>query len=202
MTSALQTADMRARDAAYPWLSHYPKDVDWHQNFTPAPLYELLDSAAAKFGSKTATNFLGKTLTYKEITQATNRAAAGLQKLGIRQGSKVGLLLPNCPTFIIYYFAALKIGATVVNYNPLYTLDELSFQVKDSETEIMVTLDLKVLFDKVEGLMKAGTLKRSIVASFPSLLPGAKSVLFKLFKAKEMAHPDKSAVASEHRVGR
>lgn len=196
MTSALQTADMRARDAAYPWLSHYPKDVDWHQNFTAAPLYDLLDSAVAKYGSKTATNFLGKTLTYKEIGQATERAAAGLQKLGIRKGSKVGLLLPNCPTFIIYYFAILKAGGTVVNYNPLYTLDELAFQVKDSETEVMVTLDLKVLFDKVEGLMKAGTLKRSIVASFPSLLPGAKSVLFKLFKAKEMAHPNKSEVAA------
>ena len=196
MTSALQTADVRARDGAYQWLAHYPKDVDWHQNFTAAPLYELLDSAVAKYGSKTATNFLGKTLTYKEIGQATARAAAGLQKLGIKKGSKVGLLLPNCPTFIIYYFAILKAGGTVVNYNPLYTLEELAFQVKDSETEIMVTLDLKVLFDKVEGLMRAGALKRTIVASFPSLLPGAKSVLFKLFKAKEMAHPSKSDVAS------
>ena len=196
MTSALQTADVRARDAAYQWLAHYPKDVDWHQNFTATPLYELLDSAVAKYGSKPATNFLGKTLTYKEIGQATARAAAGLQKLGIKKGSKVGLLLPNCPTFIIYYFAILKAGGTVVNYNPLYTLEELTFQVKDSETEIMVTLDLKVLFDKVEALMKAGTLKRSIVASFPALLPGAKSVLFKLFKAKEMAHPNKSEVAS------
>ena len=196
MTSALQSADMRRGEAAYPWLSHYPRDVDWHQTFKASPLYELLDSAAAKYGSRTATNFLGKTTTYKEILQATERAAAGLQKLGIKKGSKVGLLLPNCPTFIIYYFAVLKAGGTVVNYNPLYTLDELAFQVKDSETEIMVTLDLKVLFDKVEGLMKAGVLKRSIVASFPSLLPGAKSVLFKLFKAKEMAHPHKSAVAA------
>jgi len=196
MTSALQSADMRRGEAAYPWLSHYPRDVDWHQTFKASPLYELLDSAAAKYGSRTATNFLGKTTTYKEILQATERAAAGLQKLGIKKGSKVGLLLPNCPTFIIYYFAVLKAGGTVVNYNPLYTLDELAFQVKDSETEIMVTLDLKVLFDKVEGLMQAGTLKRSIVASFPSLLPGAKSVLFKLFKAKEMAHPHKSAVAA------
>jgi len=196
MTSALQSADMRRGEAAYPWLSHYPRDVDWHQTFKASPLYELLDSAAAKYGSRTATNFLGKTTTYKEIMQATERAAAGLQKLGIKKGSKVGLLLPNCPTFIIYYFAVLKAGGTVVNYNPLYTLDELAFQVKDSETEIMVTLDLKVLFDKVEGLMQAGTLKRSIVASFPSLLPGAKSVLFKLFKAKEMAHPHKSAVAA------
>ena len=66
----------------------------------------------------------------------------------------------------------------------------------------MVTLDLKVLFDKVEGLMKAGTLKRSIVASFPSLLPGAKSVLFKLFKAKEMAHPDQVRGGQEHRARR
>ena len=101
--------------------------------------------------------------------------------------------MPNCPTFIIYYFATLKAGGTVVNYNPLYTLEELTFQVKDSETELMVTLDLKLLFDKVEALMQAGTLKRAIVASFPALLPGAKSVLFKLFKGKELAHPGKSA---------
>ena len=73
--------------------------------------------------------------------------------------------MPNCPTFIIYYFAMLKAGGTVVNYNPLYTLDELTFQVKDSETELMVTLDLKLLFDKVEALMAAGTLKRAVVAS-------------------------------------
>jgi long-chain acyl-CoA synthetase len=196
MTSALQTAQVPgSHDASYQWLKHYPKDVDWHQNFTPAPLYELLDSAVAKYGSKPATNFLGKVLTYKEIARMTDRAAAGLQKLGVKKGTKVGLFMPNCPTFIIYYYATLKIGGTVVNYNPLYTLEELTFQVKDSETEIMVTLDLKVLFDKVEALMKAGTLKRSVVASFAALLPGAKSVLFKLFKSKDLAHPMKSEVA-------
>ncbi len=96
------------------------------------------------------------------------------------EAPKLGFFMPNCPTFIIYYFATLKAGGTIVNYNPLYTPDELTFQVKDSETELMVTLDLKLLFDKVEGLMKAGTLKRAIVASFPALLPSAKSVLFKL----------------------
>ena len=119
-----------------------------------------------------------------------------MQKLGVKKGTKVGLFMPNCPTFIVYYFATLKAGGTVVNYNPLYTLEELTFQVKDSETELMVTLDLKLLFDKVEGLMKAGTLKRAIVASFPALLPGAKSVLFKLFKSKDLAHPTKSPVAA------
>jgi long-chain acyl-CoA synthetase len=172
MTSALHAADVRASDTSYPWLTHYPKNVDWHQSFTAAPLYELLDSAVAKYGSRPATNFLGKTLTYNEIAKATERVAAGLQKLGVKKGSKVGLFLPNCPTFIIYYYAILKAGGTVVNYNPLYTPDELTFQIRDSDTALMVTLDLKVLFDKVEGLMKAGTLKRVIIASFPALLPG------------------------------
>ena len=195
--TALNAATADARQSApYQWLTRYPKAVDWHRQFTPAPLYELLDAAAAKYGSRPCTNFLGKVLTYREIARMVDRAAAGLQKLGVKKGTKVGLFMPNCPTFIVYYFATLKAGGTVVNYNPLYTLEELTFQVKDSETELMVTLDLKLLFDKVEGLMKAGTLKRAIVASFPALLPGAKSVLFKLFKGKELAHPMKSPVAA------
>jgi long-chain acyl-CoA synthetase len=194
MTAQAATTDGRPQ-GSYAWLTRYPQGVDWHQKITPAPLYQLLDDAAAKFGARPCTNFVGKVLTYRDIAEMVDRAAAGLQKLGIRKGSKVGLFMPNCPTFIVYYFATLKVGGTVVNYNPLYTLEELTFQVRDSETELMVTLDLKLLFDKVEGLMKAGTLKRSIVASFPALLPGAKSVLFKLFRGKELAHPAKSPVA-------
>jgi long-chain acyl-CoA synthetase len=195
MTAQAASADDR-QSGTYQWLNRYPKGVDWHQEIKPAPLYQLLDEAVAKYASRPCTNFIGKTLTYGEIGLMVDRAAAGLQKLGVRKGTKVGLLMPNCPTFIVYYFATLKAGGTVVNYNPLYTLEELTFQVKDSETELMVTLDLKLLFDKVEGLMKAGTLKRSIVASFPALLPGAKSVLFQLFKGKDLAHPMKSPAAS------
>jgi long-chain acyl-CoA synthetase len=184
------------QSGSYQWLDHYPQKINWHQKLTAAPLFELLDGAAARYASRPCTNFLGKTLTYREIADAVDQAAAGLQKLGVEKGTKVGLLMPNCPTFIIYYFATLKAGGTVVNYNPLYTLQELSFQVKDSETELMVTLDLKLLFDKVEGLMKTGALKRAVVASFPALLPPPKSVLFKLFKGKELAHPMKSSVAA------
>jgi len=197
MTSAVQTASGAGvrEPAAHPWLSSYPKDVDWYQRFKPAPVYQMLDASVARHANKTCTNFLGKKLTYAEIGRLVDRTAAGLQKLGVTKGTKVGLFMPNCPTFIIYYFATLKAGGTVVNYNPLYTLDELTFQVKDSETELMVTLDLKLLFDKVEGLMKAGALERAVVASFPALLPPAKSVLFKLFKGKDLANPTKSPVA-------
>jgi long-chain acyl-CoA synthetase len=196
MTSALKGAAGSHDAASYQWLRNYPQDVDWFQQFKPVPLGHLLDTAVAAYGSRICTNFLGRVLTYAEIGRLVDRTAAGLQKLGVRRGTKVGLLLPNCPTFIIYYFATLKAGGTIVNYNPLYTIEELTFQVKDSETELMVTLDLKLLFDKVETLIKAGTLRRAVVASFPALLPSAKSILFKLFKGRDLARPDASPVAA------
>jgi long-chain acyl-CoA synthetase len=178
----------------YPWLSRYPPDVKWDLAFRPMPVSDLLDSSVAQHGSRPCTLFLGRTLSYREIGQLVDRTAAGLQAQGVRKGTKVGLFLPNSPTFIVYYFAILKAGGTVVNYNPLHTIDEIAFQVRDSDTELMVTLDLEVLFHKVEALMRAGTLQRAIVASFAGLLPGARSVLFKLFKSKEIAHPDRSPV--------
>jgi long-chain acyl-CoA synthetase len=176
------------------WLVAYPRKVDWHTRFPPAPLFTLLDEAVDRYPRNVCTNFLGKTLTYGEIGRLVDKAAAGLQRLGVGKGTKVGLFLPNSPTFVVYYFAVLKAGGTVVNYNPLYTVEELAFQVKDSGTEIMVTLDLKILFDKVEALIAGGTLKRAIVASFPALLPGAKSVLFKLLKGRELARTAASRV--------
>ena len=197
MPSAVTPVDLHAATPAYAWLGSYPKGVVWGQHFNPKPVHAMLDAAVAKYGSRVCSNFLGKSMTYREIGRQVDLAATGLRKLGVVKGTKVGLFLPNCPTFIVYYFATLKAGGTIVNYNPLYTHEELTFQVRDSETELMVTLDLKVLFDKVEALIQAGTLQRAVVASFPGLLPGPKSVLFKLFKSKDLAHPTRSPVASK-----
>ena len=181
----------------YPWLAHYPANLDWHRPYEARPLFDILDQSIAAKPGQTCTNFLGKTLSYSDIGNQVSKTAAGLAKLGVGPGSKVGLFLPNCPTFIVFYFATLKLGATVVNYNPLYTHEELAFQVENSETDLMVTLDLKVLFEKVEGLLQANVLKQAVVASFPKLLPGLKSVLFKLAKGKELAKPRLSKIASK-----
>jgi long-chain acyl-CoA synthetase len=181
----------------YRWLAKYPQDINWHQSFTPKPLYTLLDRAVENHASKRCTHFLGKVLTYGEIGRLVDRAAAGLQQLGVGKGTKVGLFLPNSPTFIVYYFAVLKTGGAIVNYNPLYTHSELASQIKDSETELMVTLDLKVLFDKVEALLQDGVLRRAVVCSFRGLLPATKSVLFKLFRGGELAHAERSPAAAK-----
>lgn len=191
-----QTGD-HVSDARRPWLNHYPADVDWFKTYEAKPVPALLETAIAQHPTRTCTNFLGKTTSYAEIGALVDRAAAGLSKLGVGRGAKVGLFLPNSPTFIIYYYAVLKLGATVVNYNPLYTHEELAFQVKDSGTDIMVTLDLKILFDKVEALLADGVLQTGVICSFPKLLPSVKSVLFKLVKSRELAKPRSSKIVDK-----
>ena len=189
MTMMATSGGTTAPRADFAWLRTYPKETDWFTRIEPAPLYKLLDDAARAHGRRPCTTFLGKTLSYAEIARQVDRAAAGLQRMGVAKGNRVGLFLPNCPTFIIYYFAVLKCGGTVVNFNPLYTLEELSYQIKDSGTELMVTLDLKLLFDKVDALLQSGVLGKAVVASFTSLLPATKSALFKLFKGRDLARP-------------
>ena len=184
-----------AHAAEFPWLRRYPAGVNWHQTFSGAPLHHLLSDAAERFGDRPAANFFGRITTYRDLHAEAEKAAAGLQRLGVTKGTKVGLLLPNSPTFIIYYYAVLMAGGTVVNYNPLYTVDELSIQVKDSQTELMITLDLKLLFDKVEKLISAGTLARAVVASFPDLLPRGKAILYRLLKRGDLARPKSSPAA-------
>ncbi len=185
---------------AHAWIRSYPAGVDWHMPLEAAPLFDLIDEAARLSADRPCCTFLGRTLTYGEVGALVDSAATGLQQLGVVKGTKVGLLLPNTPTFIVYYFAVLKAGGIVVNYNPLYSLEELAFQVKDSETELMVTLDLKVLFGKVEHLLADKVLKGAVVCSFTALLPAAKAVLFKLFKSKELARPRSSPVRDRIRL--
>jgi long-chain acyl-CoA synthetase len=193
-TKAPVNAPAAGTESSLPFLRQYPKGVDWHMPLAIAPFYTLLDYTVAKFGHLTCTNFLGNKLTYAEIGELVDRTTAGLQRAGVGKGTKVGLFLPNSPTFIIYFFAVLKAGGTVVNYNPLYTVRELAYQIKDSDTDLMVTFDLKTLFEKVDALLQSGALPRAIVCSFAALLPGTKAVLFRLFKSKAIARPLASPV--------
>ena len=160
----------------HPWLKSYPEGVNWDARFEPALLGTLLDRAVQNHGSRPCTYFMGKRLSYAEIGALSDRAAKGLQAIGVGEGVKVGLLLPNAPTFLIFYYAVMKAGGTVVNFNPLYSLEEIAFQIRDSDTKVMVTLDLAPLFEKVEAMLERGVLEKAVVANFPNLLPRLKSI--------------------------
>lgn len=177
------------------WVSSYSQGVDWGMDLTGRPLTALLDDAVRDFAANPAIVFKGKSTTYGSLADQVQRVAAGLQSLGVTKGTKVGLFLPNTPTFIIYYFAILKAGGTVVNFNPLYTIEELTFQARDSDTRIMITHDLAALFGKVETLVDNAVLERAVVVPFAPLLPPPLALLFKLFKRKEVADISGSRVA-------
>jgi long-chain acyl-CoA synthetase len=176
-----------ANTARFQWSSIYPPDIRWDMPFTNITLPGMLEHTAARLGSKPATHFLGKVHTYKELAGEVDRAAKGLQALGVKKGVQVGLLLPNCPAFVVLYYAVLKTGGTVVNFNPLYTVEELTFQTRDSGTRIMVTLDLAATFPKADALLQAGELDRIIVCPFRHMLPVHKGLLFHAFKRKQVA---------------
>jgi len=102
-TGTTSSAASAAPHLNYPWLAHYPPGVNWHQQIAPAPLYKLLDRAADRHPARICTNFLGRTITYGEMSRLVDRAAAGLAAIGVTKGTKVGLFLPESPTCILFY---------------------------------------------------------------------------------------------------
>ncbi len=176
-----------------PWLSNYPEGIDWNANIERRPLYETLEHTAKRCRDNTAIDFLDYCLSYGELLKQVNRMAKGLQLMGVTQGARVGLCLPNTPYSVICYYGALRAGATVVNYNPLYVERELAFQIDDSNTEIMITMDLEVLYPKVAAMLsRTESLKKIIVCPMAAILPKIKSVLFRLLKRKEIANIESS----------
>ena len=170
-----------------PWVAHYPADVDWSGTIDQRPLITYLEDTAKRHGARLAIDFLGRKTTYQELNTLVARAAQGLKNLGVQKGTRVGLCLPNTPYAVIGYFAILRAGGTVVNFNPLYVERELAFQINDSGTEIMLTMDLELIYSKVGAMLKQTELNRIIVCPMAGILPGVKGFLFRLLKRKEIA---------------
>jgi long-chain acyl-CoA synthetase len=128
--------------AARPWLNHYDYWVRQTMNYPRRPLHEILRITAVEVPERTATAFLGAHLTYRQIKEQVDKLATALARLGIKQGDRVGIMLPNCPQYVITTFAILTLGATVVNVNPLYTPREVLVVAEDSGLRTLLTLDV------------------------------------------------------------
>jgi len=169
------------------WSKHYPAAIDWNTPIPVKPLFAILDDSVHRFKDRPCLDFLGRRYTYGEVGALVDNAASGFQKLGVGKGIKVGLFLPNCPQYVISYFGVLKAGGTVVNFSPLYSEPELMQQIEDSHTDIMVTLNLKVLYPKMAAMLAKTRLKKLVVGTMPEVLPFPKSLLFPLVKSKDIA---------------
>jgi long-chain acyl-CoA synthetase len=171
----------------FPWEGHYPVGLAWELEIEPRPLFALFDDAVTTFANRPCLDFLGRKSSYHEIGQLVDRATKGFQALGVRKGVRVGLFLPNCPYYVICFFAVLKAGGTVVNYNPLYAEREIARQIEDSKTSIMVTLNIKGMYPKVARRLADTCLKTIVVGSMGGLLPWRERTLFAVLRRREIA---------------
>lgn len=158
-----------------------------NSGIAPRLLTDLLDNALELYPDRVALDFFGRTWTYKELGHLVRRAARGLQDQGLRKGDRFGLCLPNCPYFVVLYFAALRVGAVVVNFNPLYTERELEHQIRDSGTRMMAVPDISMIHDKVEAVASSAGLDRIVLCGMREMLPTLQGIGFALLKRKEHA---------------
>ncbi|MGI9417878.1 MAG: long-chain-fatty-acid--CoA ligase [Geminicoccaceae bacterium] len=174
-------------DRPYPWEANYPEGLSWDHELAERPLFALLDDAVAAYADRPCLDFLGRKSTYKEIGQLVDKAAKGFQALGVKKGVRVGLFLPNCTYYVVAFFAVLKAGGTVVNFNPLYAEREIARQIEDSSTTIMVTLNIRGMYPKVAARLGDTCLGTIVVGSMGGLLPWRERTLFALLRRKEIA---------------
>ncbi|MGI1804222.1 AMP-binding protein [Exiguobacterium sp. TDN 0502] len=165
------------------WLSDYPEHVPASIDYREVPLYQALDEAAADFPEQRALSFLGKRMTFREVCDEARALGSLLQEHGLKKGDRVGLMLPNCPQYMISYYAVLYAGGIVVQVNPLYTDRELEQILVDSGAHLLVTLDL--LYPKASRIKAATALKTVVTTSIADYLPFPKNKLYPIKARKD-----------------
>ena len=184
-------------DGLRPWIASYPEGIAWDARIDTTPVHEQVLAACAKNPSAVALDFLGGTTSFGELAEKIVAFAGALQsQFGVTKGTRVALMLPNSPFYPIAFYGVLRAGGTVVNCNPLYTIDELGHITANAGADIMVTLDLQQIFEKGEALLTAGHVKKLIVAHFPNALPLVKKILFSVAKRRDLAKVSQSPHAA------
>ncbi|MEW6673825.1 MAG: long-chain fatty acid--CoA ligase [Thermodesulfobacteriota bacterium] len=171
-----------------PWLAHYEDGVPESLKYEEICLPDILERTAREFPDHMALLFQGYQVSFQQLKEMVDRFATCLDDFGIRKGDSVAILLPNLIPCVAAYFAILKIGATVVMNNPLYADRELEHQFNDSESKILITLDL--LANRMIDLRPKTKIRQIIYTSIGDYLPFPKNLLFPLVAKKKKLAAD------------
>jgi long-chain acyl-CoA synthetase len=170
--------------AAAPWLAHYDSDVPpTLAPYADRTMLDALDEFARTQPERPAVLFKGARLSYGEIDRLSDACAAALAALGVRRSDRVGLLLPNCPQFVIAQFGAWKIGAIVAPLNPTYTEHELEGPLRDHGIETVLTLTR--FYGRVKRVQRQTGVRRVIATNIKEYFPPLLRVLFTLAREKK-----------------
>ena len=166
-----------------PWLEHYdpgvPRSIGSYPEKT---LVDVLRDRAKSEPDATALLFKGRRVSVAELDRASDALAHGFERLGIRHGDRVGLLLPNAPQFVVAMFAAWKLGAICAPQNPIHTDRELETSLAVSDPAVMVVLT--PFYERLKRVYARPVIATNIKEYFPPLL----RTLFTLFREKKDGH--------------
>jgi long-chain acyl-CoA synthetase len=165
-------------DPAKPWLDSYAEGVPHEIPLPTGSLSDLIRTSVTDFGTHPAIEFFGREWTYAELGDQIDRAAEGLRRLGVRHGDRVAIVLPNCPQHVVAFYAILRLGAIVIEHNPLYTPRELRHQFEDHGAKVVVAWDKTV--PTIQGFPDDVAVDRIVSVDMTKAMPGRLRFLLRL----------------------
>ena len=167
-----------------PWFASYPPEVP--HTLEPYPelsVFGMLERSARTHPAATAIGWFGKRRSYAWLLTEVERCSAALAGLGVGKGDRVALVMPNCPQYIVAFYATVRLGAVVVGNNPLYTEREMEHQLRDCGAKVAIVLDL-MYSDYADGFETVG-LDHVIVARLNDYMPFPKKQLAPALRFKK-----------------
>ena len=164
--------------ASRPWLASYTPDVPAEIDVPDEPVTAALYRAAERFGDRIAVDFLGRATSYRELAREVDRAAGALRELGVLPGDRVAIALPNCASHVVAFYAVLRLGAVVVEHNPVYTADELAHQLIDSGAVVAICWQKTAV--TVAAVQRRTAVRTIVAVDLAADMPRIKRILLRL----------------------
>ncbi|KQZ23995.1 long-chain-fatty-acid--CoA ligase [Microbacterium sp. Root553] len=180
-----------------PWLDSYAAGVPAEIDAPTQTLSEMISASVATYGRRPALEFFGAVTTYRELGDRILRAAEGLRRLGVSRGDRVALVLPNCPQHVIAFYAALRLGAVVVEHNPLYTARELRHQFEDHGAKVAIVWNRTV--DTIAEFPSDLRVEHIVSVDLTEAMPASQRMLLRLPVPKARAARAKLTAAPKTR---
>ena len=133
--------------------------------YPPITLPEMLERSAGRYASEIAVIYFGSKISYARLQEHVGRFATGLQSLRVQKGDRVALFMPNCPQFVIAFFAVLRVGAVVTPTSPIYTAREIAHQWSDAGASVVVAD--RALLPVIEAALPQLPALRHIILTAP-----------------------------------
>lgn len=173
---------MTTPNVSAPWLASYSAGVNPTIEVPNEDVTSAFSRSVANFGARVALDFMGTAITYSQLGQRVDLAAGMLQGIGVKHGDRVAIAMPNSINHVVVFYAILRLGAIVVEHNPLYTQAELIHQLNDSGATVAVFWD-KTAQTLGDGLNQT-EVKTLISVDVSKELPVVKKILLQLPVAK------------------